>query len=428
MANKLNTNQLYQLESSQLPKAYFVNLYSESFPAPSASPFMSQMRERFNITSFSMLIRKTQLGKQADIASDISQMSDEEIILRCYLKWGKQIVHYLEGDWAFAIWDKSQEELFIARAAHGDGAIFYYHNGAKFFFSSLLTGLVNIEGIPNELDKEKLFMECFSASGFQTRTLYKNIHFLQPGHHMTVSGSRLQLTQYWRPLELPKTNFQKDEEYFEAFYDAYNNAVRDRLDLSDEWGFAISGGLDSAATMGLASSYFKDKHKTTEALCFVPTYRSDHERNSAMKEGDESEFAQAIADFNGNVNLSLVTKDVPWWDFMTTYSKDFGTPPHMAGVYFADALADAAGKKSLGKVMIGQGGNQGLSFEGVSSHTNLRQYRSDLNEGLRDKLSLVDFNKCLLKSTYATGTEVMKDMAGRKRKRVITSVATVMIF
>lgn len=136
----------------------------------------------------------------------------------------------------------------------------------------MLTGLVGIEGIPNELDKEKLLMENFTASGFQSRTIYKNIHFLKPGHYGKVSRNGFELSQYWKPLDKPKVNFKKGEEYFEAYYETFNRAVRDRLALTNRWGMALSGGLDSAGVTAMASKYFKERNETMEAFCFVPNY------------------------------------------------------------------------------------------------------------------------------------------------------------
>ncbi|MFY0594470.1 asparagine synthase-related protein [Roseivirga sp.] len=418
MAHKLNINGIYEPLYSRNHKAHMANLYSKSFSAPESTSFMEEISERFMLASFSQLIRLDDLGRKLDINLNLGAISDEEIILRSYLKWNKDIVHHLDGDWAFAIWDKFNQELFLARNPHGDGTLFYYADNNRVFFSSILTGLVNVTGIPNDLDKEKVFMETLTASGFESRTLYKNIHFLKPAHYLSVSRQGKQLNQYWNPLEKPKVNFKHDTEYFEAYFETFDRAVRDRLTGRKNFGFAISGGLDSAATIGIASKYLKKRNEIAHALCFVPTYKNVQEYDTLIKEGDEREFAQATADFNGNIHLDLVTKSEPFWSFMSKYTKDFGVPPHMTGVLFADILAESGHDKGMTHLMIGQGGNQSLTFEGTPSHSSLRQYQNDLSEGLKYNLNLQEFCVLLSKSIVASGKKVFDQASRTRQKRV----------
>jgi len=378
------------------------------------------MADRYVIASFSLLICRDELIKKLGCNLDLSVTSDEELILRCYLKWGNEMVHQLHGDWAFAVWDNVKQSLFLARNQHADGTLFYYQAGSKFFFSSLLTGLVNIEGIPNKLDKEKFFIESLVISGYRSKTLYENIHFLRPGHQLTVSKNEVQLSQYWFPLEIPKVNFKHDQEYFEAFYETYNRAIQDRLSLSDQWGFALSGGLDSAATVGLASKYFKEKNEELRALCYVPSNNDFKKLNSKREYGDESEFAQVTADFNKNVNLEYVTKDDLFWEGMIDYKRDFGVPPNIHNVWFADAIAEGAKGRGMDMVMMAQGGNQGLSFKGVPSHVSLSQYQSDLRNGLN--LNTLEFIKYSLKSTYSSGKKRVKNSPKIKKKKILNTL------
>lgn len=416
MTKRLNINDLYQSTHESLSKAHFGKLYSSHFPEPKSETFVRQLQNDYLITSFSHLIRLEDLGKKLDC--DLSGISDQEIFLRCYLKWGKDMVFHLEGDWAFAIWNRAKEELFLARNPHGDGTLFFYHNSNKLYFSSLITGLVNVPGIPNEVDEEKLFMECLTVTGFKTKTVYKDIHFLKPGHFMTFSKGSLQSTQYWKPLETRQIRYTNDQEYFDAFHEEYDRAVRDRLKLTENWGFAISGGLDSAATAGVASRYFKERNETMEALCFVPNYKDTENPDPQIVAGDESPYAQATADLNGNMRLNLVTKEVPFWKYTEEYRDFFGTPPHVAGVLFTDALAEDAGRRRMPLVMIGQGGNQGLSFEGLPSHFNLKQYYTDLRHGLRQNLNTQELIRFFFKAMTSGTAKSLKSSKNERRKKL----------
>lgn len=138
-----------------------------------------------------------------------------------------------------------------------------------------------------------------------------------------------------------------------------------------------------------------------------------------MRDGDERYMAQETADFSGNINLSPITKKFPFWSFLIDYTQDVGTPPHMLSIIFSTIVAEAARAKNLTFVMNGQGGNQGLSFEGVSSHASLSQYRSDLRYCLGDRLSTTEFAKSLIKATYGSGRKRLKTWSGSDQKAVM---------
>jgi len=104
MASKMNLNRLYTCSSSSLSNAHMVNLYSGNFPTPDLSTFMKEASKRYSLVSFSMLICRDKLINLLGDNIDPMSTSDEELILRSYLKWGEDVVNYLSGDWAFTIW------------------------------------------------------------------------------------------------------------------------------------------------------------------------------------------------------------------------------------------------------------------------------------------------------------------------------------
>ncbi|MEL7145841.1 MAG: asparagine synthase-related protein [Bacteroidota bacterium] len=418
MAEKLNINNLYSIGLDISSQCRFASLTSSTVPRRKSCSWMPALRKRYQIVSFSMLVRLEDLEKKLGGTLDLTQLSEEDIILLCYAKWNKDLVKHLEGDWACAIWDFEKQELFLARNPHGDATIFYHQKGNTFYFSSLLTGLVGIDGINNVVDKEKLFMECFTASAFETRTFYKEIYFLKPAHFMVFSTKGIRSVQYWKPYELPKTILADDREYIEAYIECYGKAVNDRLKRSENWGFSMSGGLDSAATMAIVAKYFAKRNETAEVLTFVPTYPEQNAHQSDIRHGDESELVREIAALNGHINLHLVSKFDPFWGFMVRYTKELGGPPHMTGVLFADILAEAAREKQMSHVMIAQGGNQGLSFEGVASHTDIGQFYEDLKYGLSSRLSPVSIIGYFIKAIISSGKKSYRKFTAPNKKRI----------
>jgi asparagine synthase (glutamine-hydrolysing) len=77
---------------------------------------------------------------------------DTEVILAGYIKWGAKCLTYLRGMYTFAIWDKQDRELFIARDRLGVKPLYYYKNENQFVFASEIRAIITVEGIERKLD------------------------------------------------------------------------------------------------------------------------------------------------------------------------------------------------------------------------------------------------------------------------------------
>lgn len=407
MSEKLNIQNQYLINFQSYSNAELASLYSKRRSRPTKSSFMNKMNERYSIVCFSNFIRLNELGEKLELR-DILNTSHEEIILKAYLKWGKEVVHHLLGDWAFALYDVESKEVFLARNPHADGTLFYYFDRKTIYFSSILTGLVNINGIPLEVDQTKFFLENMTVSGIPSRTFYKDIHFLNPGCFLVANSKGISEYQYWKPYNLPKSEFQTDSQYFEAFYHTYEIAIKERLKLNDQWCLALSGGLDSAATAGMLSPMYAEKGELLKSYCYIPTDSHFNRFNSKKKFGTEGEFAQLTSDFNSSIDLRLVTKSGSILDYYYQYYNDFGLPPHTANNWFVEALSESAVSDGFQTVITAQGGNETLSFFGIPSTRSFTQLKTDLNAGLDLK------NHELLMS-------LAKSIAGSTRKALLNN-------
>jgi asparagine synthase (glutamine-hydrolysing) len=416
MANKLNINDLYSSRIHSYANAHLVNLYSQNFPEKHYSVFMNEMKTRYSIASFSILIHKEELINKLGCNVLPLMISEEELILRSFLKWGKNNTKYLEGDWSFVIWDNYEKEAFIAVNQHADGTLFFYQSGNKLFFSSLLTGLVGIDEIPNEVDKEKYFFENLRTSGIKFKTLYKDINFLPGGYQIRFSRNSFKLEQYWNLKSIAKVRWKNEKDYIEAFYESFNRAVCSRLDITSNWKAAMSGGLDSAATMALASNYFKEKKENLSALTYIPFDSSFNKYNSLNHYGDEKELATETANYCGNINLSFVTRDDKFLRYMLSYTKDFGTPPHIPNIWYVDKLSEQFSLSGSGLVMTAQGGNTCLTYVGIPTQSNLSQYLNDLQDGLN--VDLKTHVMLVLTSTLRNLNTFIKDTKKDRRRRI----------
>ncbi len=170
--------------------------------------------------------------------------SDTEVILRSYIQWGHHCVDKLSGMFAFAIWDRSEKVLFLARDRVGKKPLYYHWNGSTFCFASELKALIAGGLIPEDIDLEAL--DCYFTFGYipTPKTIFKSVEKLDPAHILTVSSNGLQKRRYWA-LEFSEPQGIKEDTLLEEFESLFDKAVKNRLISEVPLGAFLSGGLDS---------------------------------------------------------------------------------------------------------------------------------------------------------------------------------------
>jgi len=208
--------------------------------------------------------------------------SDSEIALHLYEDLGTQCLHRLRGEFAFIIWDATNQTVFAARDRFGIKPLFYsFHHGTLYLASEVKA--LFAAGVPARWDAESLY-HCVEFGSHLTRTLYDGVFQVPPGHFMIATDKEIRLQQYW-DFNYPKRNgaaHRSDAEYAEEFRQALEESVRIRLRADVPVGCYLSGGLDSCSVLGLAA-----KHHPGSIRAFTLTFD--------RAEYDESEIAKEMA-------------------------------------------------------------------------------------------------------------------------------------
>ena len=186
------------------------------------------------------------------------QVTDVELILRAYEKWGEQCPQRLIGDFAFAIWDGSEQQLFCARDALGIKPFYYYSDGRKFLFGSELHQLFADSSIPHEPNDGMIAEYLACALTSQEETLYQGILRLPPGHSLTVGPRKLKIERYWDIDPSRTLKYKSDDEYSEHFLTLFKETLRACLRSHRPVGVYLSGGLDSSSIAALAQSLYRE--------------------------------------------------------------------------------------------------------------------------------------------------------------------------
>jgi asparagine synthase (glutamine-hydrolysing) len=179
--------------------------------------------------------------------------SDTEVLVQFYALYGKDCLSKLNGQFAVAIWDKQEEELFIARDRVGIRPLFYNITDGVFSFASEIKAIFQQESVSRELVPESLSQVFTFWTTITPATPFKNILELSPGHFLVFNRNGLRTEKFWQlNFAATKINLSLNEAA-EQFDEIFSNAVRLRLRADVEVAAYLSGGLDSSATV----SYIK---------------------------------------------------------------------------------------------------------------------------------------------------------------------------
>jgi len=196
------------------------------------------------------------------------KISDTELILAAYEKWGEQCTKHLLGDFAFAIWDDQQQKLFCARDHFGVKPFYYYLSNflehRTFAFASEIKAIFCLPEVSRQLNEVRIGDYLITNFDDKTLTSYQNILRLPPAHQMTISCRGINIKPYWSLELADELHLDSDEEYAAKFREIFTEAVRCRLRSAYAVGSRLSGGLDSSSITCTAEQILKQDNK--EAL------------------------------------------------------------------------------------------------------------------------------------------------------------------
>lgn len=198
---------------------------------------------------------------------------DTEVILKGYIHFGKEIVHHLNGIFAFAIWNTKNKELFIARDHFGVKPLFYSVFQNTLVFGSEIKAIFQYPGIEKILDNQGI-SELLGIGPSHTpgTTIFKNIYELKPAHFAVFNESGLKIEQYW------KLHSKEHTDNLSQTCDKVRYLLKDSIErqlVSDvPLCTFLSGGLDSSIITKFASDFYEK-----EKLPPLDTYSIDYVDN-----------------------------------------------------------------------------------------------------------------------------------------------------
>lgn len=180
--------------------------------------------------------------------------TDTEVLLKAYRVWGEECVKRFVGMFALAIWDKRNQQLFLARDRLGIKPLYYFQNENMFVFASRLGALNAHPDCPAEIDHEALGL--YLEVGFVPSpwSILKGVKKLRPGHTLLIARNKVRETCYWSldELKIDRSLERTSEREIEERLDLLlRQAVKLRLIADVPLGAFLSGGIDSSLVVAL---------------------------------------------------------------------------------------------------------------------------------------------------------------------------------
>lgn len=200
--------------------------------------------------------------------------TDTEVILNSYIQWGEECVSRFNGMFAFAIWDKVERNLFLARDRYGIKPLYYVLTDKFFLFASENKAFDEYPEFKRTIDKKGLLEYMTFQNFLSERTLFQNVKMFPAGHFARISSDKpsLKLNQYWDfHFEEPRGKLLTENEYLEQLDYLIRQAVNRQLVSDVEIGSFLSGGMDSGSITALAA----------QQLPYIKTFTIGFDLNSA---------------------------------------------------------------------------------------------------------------------------------------------------
>jgi asparagine synthase (glutamine-hydrolysing) len=226
--------------------------------------------------------------------------SDTEVLLQGYLAYGPQIVHRLRGMYAFAIWDPSNQGMFLARDPFGIKPLYYVDDGERFVAASQVKALLQLDAAPRDIDPAAEVSFLLLGYVVEPHTLYRHIRAVPAGSSLWVDAKGVRPpAQFWSPSAALRDGEARRAEMSphrlteaakrESLKESLTDSMRHHMVSDVPVGLFLSGGLDSATIAGLIA-------ENNSGELQAHTLGLDELRDGP---NDEVPFAQEIAAYYG---------------------------------------------------------------------------------------------------------------------------------
>ena len=233
---------------------------------------------------------------------DFRTTSDTEVLIAAFSKWGPDCIRHFRGMFAFAIWDRLEKELFLARDPMGVKPLYLFIDESRLLFASEIRAILATGRVKRRLDPSAL-IDFFSYQSFSAPTSpVEGISQLQAGSWMRIREGRVEKHCYWDVTRSAVDfDFADAQGVKKKIRELTFRSVERRLVSDVPVGAFLSGGIDSSAVVGLMAETGSSRPNT-----FNVAFEE--------REYDESYYAELVAKKFNTQHTRLLLKPTVFLD------------------------------------------------------------------------------------------------------------------
>jgi asparagine synthase (glutamine-hydrolysing) len=257
-------------------------------------------------------IKKILLDKSHKFESD----SDTEVIINAYIEWGEKCVDYFEGMWAFCIYDKNKNSLFLSRDRFGEKPLYFYNKNGLFAFASEIKCFMRENLFNLSISEEQIDHFLIFSTMSPGKSIFNEISKLNAGSNLIydLKSKKLYEKKYFDIKKISNKKTLDFSGFSKKFEIAFNESVKDKLNSDVPLGAFLSGGLDSSGLV-LYSKRYKKIFRT-----FSITFK-----NKKYNESKYSKFiSKKLNTIHKNINLENENLIDYLEDFQYFYDEPYG--------------------------------------------------------------------------------------------------------
>lgn len=300
--------------------------------------------------------------------------SDTEVIVHAWESWGEKCVERFRGMFAFALWDRNRETLFLARDRLGVKPLYYaLLDDGTFLFGSELKSILAHGGLKREIDPYAV--EEYFALGYvaEPRAIFKQSKKLPPAHTLLLRRGQPvgEPREYW-DVRFTLNNPISDADASAELAHRLEESIKLRMISEVPLGAFLSGGVDSSAVVAMMAGLSNAPVNTCSIGFSDPAF-------------NESEFAKTVADrYHTNHSLDIVESDD--FDLIDTLAKLYDEPYADSSAIPTYRVCQLA-RKHVTVALSGDGGDESFGgYRRYKLHLMEEKMRSALPLGFRRPL------------------------------------------
>lgn len=182
----------------------------------------------------------------------IKPVTDADIIMAAYLRWGREAAKNIIGDFAFLLWDPRKQGIYAARDPMGIRNLHFAFTSRTLLVASEAQQILQYPTISKELNESAIIEWAIGCVG-NKYCMFKDIHVLQAGRCLWADAEGYKVHRFWDIDPSKRIRYRRMDDYAEHFIDVLSNAVEVRLRTRNKViGAELSGGMDSTTVVALA--------------------------------------------------------------------------------------------------------------------------------------------------------------------------------